>query len=788
MRHFAFHAITLALLSLSAGAQAQQSTEIGKITVTGEGDKLGTGLIVDEDTPKAKSTVTKAQLDKLRSSANPFQAMALMPGVNSSSYDATGLFGGNLRVRGFNSDQMGFTVNGAPVNDSGNFAVYPQEYTDMETICEISLTQGATDNEAPHVGASGGNVGINSCGVEDKQRVRVAISGGSLKYQRGFFRVDTGKVGDFKGFMSISNSKVDKWKGEGHADRTHVDAGAEYKLGDLSFNGSLLYNRAVNNNFRTLTLAQLDTLGYNADYATNPPQHLNPVKGLAQNESSIASGTAYYGYALNPFRNYLITAGAHAQLSPATRLDVEPYFWYGYGTGGVQQTSIAESSGSTKLGGGVADINGDGDTLDTILVYRGSVTETNRPGVTIKLSHAVDNHQLLGGVWYEQARHRQTQPATRVDSAGHISSLWLNSALITHADGTLYQGRNWLTKSTGQSVFLQDTIDLLDSKLRIIPGLSYRSLNRDFTNYANDGSGGGADYQVSRNYAEFLPSLNTSYQLGEQVQLFAGIAKNMRTPSNFELGNAVTSVTYTNGVATASTVQVRNTVKQETAINLDTGVRVKNEFGKGSITAFFTQFKNRIGAGYDPIQAGRFDINVGDSKMRGLELEAGTVPFMGFSAYASATYTRSTLNDDLLYSYTASGKVVPYTAPTSGKQYPDTPKYMAASALQWSEGPYLVNLSAKFTGRRFTTLTNDQSIPGFTTVDLSTAYKLPNTEFTKNSSIRVNVSNLLNKKYLLANSGSGSSFTVNATGAGASSPSLYQGAPRFFSVSAQTDF
>lgn len=794
MRPFTLNAITLALLALTAHGQAlaqQAGTDIGKITVTGEGDKLGTGLLVDEDTPKAKSTVTKAQLDKVRASSNPFQAMSLMPGVNSYSYDATGLFGGSLRVRGFNSDQMGFTINGAPVNDSGNFAVYPQEYTDLENTCEISLTQGASDTEAPHVGASGGNVGINSCGANDKARVRASLSAGSLSYRRVFLRADTGQVGDFKGFASISSSQVDKWKGEGKADRTHIDAGAEFKLGDVKLNAGILYNKAVNNNFRTLTLEQVGTLGYTADFATVVPQHLTPVAGTAQNESTIASGTAYYGYALNPFENYLLTAGAHVQLSPVTRLDVEPYFWYGYGTGGVQQTSVAEGSGSTRLGGGVKDINGDGDTLDTIMVYRGSLTETHRPGVTIKLSHSMDNHQLLGGVWMERANHRQTQPATTVDNNGAIATKWLDSdgALLRRADGTLYQGRDWKTVSTGQSAFLQDTIDV-DSQWRVIPGVSWRSIKREFTNTANDGSGGGADYVLTRRYSEVLPSLNTSFQFTPEVQAFAGISKNLRAPSNFELGNAVTSVVYVNGAPSTYVVQVRNTVKQETAVNLDMGARFKTPLVKGSVTGFYTRFTDRIGSGYDPVQAGKFDINVGDSTMKGLEVELGTVPYMGFSAYASGTYTVSTLDNDLLNSYVDSvtKKVVSYTAATSGKQFPDTPKGMAALALQWSDGPLMLNLSGKYTSRRYTTMTNDQSIGGYTTIDFNAAWQLPATDWTRNTVLRLNVSNLTNKQYLLANSGSGSSFTVNATGAGSSQPSLYQGAPRFVSMSLQTDF
>jgi iron complex outermembrane receptor protein len=49
----------------------------------------------------------------------------------------------------------------------------------------------------------------------------------------------------------------------------------------------------------------------------------------------------------------------------------------------------------------------------------------------------------------------------------------------------------------------------------------------------------------------------------------------------------------------------------------------------------------------------------------------------------------------------------------------------------------------------------------------------------------LNISNLTNKQYLLANSGSGSQFGINAA---LSTPSVYTGAPRFASVTFQVDY
>ena len=144
------HAVMIALLALNLApvAMAQTSSNVGTVTVTGEGDKLGNGLMIEEDSSKSKSTVTRAALEKARPTSNPYQLLELAPGVNTYNHDATGLFGGQLKVRGFNSDQLGFTINGAPVNDSGSFAVYPQEYTDTENLCEVFVTARPTFRRA----------------------------------------------------------------------------------------------------------------------------------------------------------------------------------------------------------------------------------------------------------------------------------------------------------------------------------------------------------------------------------------------------------------------------------------------------------------------------------------------------------------------------------------------------------------------------------------------------------------------------------------------------------------
>lgn len=134
-------AIACQLVCLGAAHAQTKEAEVSndpvdskQITITGK--KAGQGLLIQEVVPKARSTVTAEELAKQRSSGNAYSALELLPAVNSYSQDGTGLFGGGLTLRGFNSDQIGATINGVPVNDSGNFAVFPQEYVIKKILAQ----------------------------------------------------------------------------------------------------------------------------------------------------------------------------------------------------------------------------------------------------------------------------------------------------------------------------------------------------------------------------------------------------------------------------------------------------------------------------------------------------------------------------------------------------------------------------------------------------------------------------------------------------------------------------
>jgi len=777
----------LAASGLYQAALAQTTTDVGTVKITGAGDALANGLLIDEDGVKAKSTVTRAAIEKERSSSNPFQLLNMLPGVNAYSQDATGLFGGSLRVRGFNSDQMGFTVNGAPVNDSGNFAVYPQEYNDAENLCELFVTQGATDTDAPHVGASGGNVGLVSCGPNDKAGFKFSQSLGQLNYRRTFVRADTGLLGSeipYKAFVSYSNSKADKFKGFGGASRDHVDMGFESKISaDTNVAASLLYNRAINNNILSLTKSEF-AANPNLDYTNVVPQHLasgneNTTANFGTSSANLSTPRAklaYYGYSLNPFENALLTARLQSRINDKLTLTAEPYFWYGYGTGGTQQTTLAESTSSgTKLDNGVGDINKNGVLTDTVGIYRGSVTETHRPGITLKANYEINNHRILAGLWLERAEHKQTQPGTTMDNNGNIADVWLRDNLITYNNGQTYQGRNYKTISSGRSVFATDNIQLGDWEL--VPALRYTEIQRDFSNYASSGSGMGADYTASRTWGKWLPSFGARYKVNDAWHAYGNITQNFRAPSNWVMSGWVTGGTYTNGVLSGYTLTPNNTVQAETSVTTEAGGRYKGEHLNAQFALFNVKFNNRLSFGYNPETGTNTDYNFGRVDVRGLELQLGTKPANGWSYFGSATLTDAKSRDNYKESSTV-------TWQSAGMQFPDTPKLMLGASAQYASGPYLAALSAKYVGKRYTTLTNNEWLDAYTTVDLNMGYRFESTGMFKNPTLRLNLSNLFDKRYLLANSGSGSSVAADAS----KNLTYYVGAPRFTSVTFSTDF
>ena len=477
----------------------------------------------------------------------------------------------------------------------------------------------------------------------------------------------------FRSFISASYAQADKWKGEGEAKRDHVDAGFRFDFDRFNYiTGAVLVNRMLNNNIYDPSLAELNAHGYYYDYATTFSGHIPGVKGSAQNE--ISQSPAYYKLSLNPFENVIASATGHFRLNDSTELKVMPYFWFGYGTGGSQEKLMAESGflnpATGKLQG--VDLNGDGDTLDKVLVATSSVTKTDRPGITTSITETLDNHSIIGGFWFEQAHHKQTAPMELINNDGSMPDPWLRGNYVDRVDGSPYQARDWLTVSSAWQFFLQDTITMLDDKLRVNIGVRDPNIRRDFTNLPNEGSNSGTFYEISRTYSDVLPQLGARYDIDAENQLFTSLSKNIKTPPNFAFSAATgDNVTLVNGQPVLSA-----TVKPETSWDLDVGYRYQGKAMIAQATVFAVDYRDRMANAFDPETQVSSYINAGSVKTHGFELEAGNTPIAGWSAYGSFGYTDSEIQDNIQVSKTG-------ILPTAGKEFPVTPKTKVGLSLQY---------------------------------------------------------------------------------------------------------
>ncbi|NWD03267.1 TonB-dependent receptor plug domain-containing protein, partial [Pseudomonas sp. P7779] len=120
------------------------------------------------------------------------------PGINVSNDDASGMSGTSFTMRGMNSDQVGVSMDGVPINDSGSYGVYANQLGDPENVGEVFVTQGSSEADGPHIGSSGGNIGMVTIRPTKEPGLFVKQSIGSNNLTKSFARLNTGDLGGFK--------------------------------------------------------------------------------------------------------------------------------------------------------------------------------------------------------------------------------------------------------------------------------------------------------------------------------------------------------------------------------------------------------------------------------------------------------------------------------------------------------------------------------------------------------------------------------------------------------------
>jgi iron complex outermembrane receptor protein len=855
------------LLATSAMAQSTGTTEVEEVTITAAtGPANVNGVITAETEPKSRASITQEFVSKQQTGQSVLQTINLTPGVNFTNNDPYGSSGGNLRIRGFDGNRISLTFDGVPLNDTGNYAIFSNQQEDPELIDRAQVNLGSTDVDSPTASATGGTVNYTTIKPTKTPGFMADVSGGSFAYRRGFALVNTGELGPYgtTAWLAASYQMYDKFRGVGTLEKVQFNGRLYQTLGD---NGDFLslgfnYNQNRNNSYRSYSAAAFNFYGYDYDYLStcNKPS-AQGINGTAQNDNgSAAANPAYLATGDNPAGASSCTNFQGVRLNPSNTgnlrgqfkyhlmdnlvLTIDPSFQYVLANGGGS-TTISETAavikGSNSAGPG-RDLNGDGDTLDTVRFYSPSNTNTRRYGLTSSLIWDLNEQNRLRVAYtLDYGRHRQTGEYSALDNAGNPSDPFSgkdgHAPKIYNNDGYFLRSRDRMSFAILNQVAVEYRGKFMDDALLVNIGLRApffeRRLNQFcYTNNSSNNAlepsgsavtctsqtiattnangtvtlnGSGAStfikpFSATVKYDKVLPNIGVSYKLGAGHTIYASFSEGLSAPRTDQLYTA----RLVSGVAVPAAVQPESTKAYDLGWRYSSGKLI------ASSAIWYNDYKNRIVTSFDPDTGVSVDRNVGGVVLYGLDAQVGWQFTDAFSLYLSGSYTHSELQDDLRAgTVTVAGANPVYALgtavyiPTKGKQLVETPTYTFAARGEWDITTWAhLGVQGKYVGKRYATDVNDETAPSYTIFDADMRFDLPFVDEMisgKGSYLQFNITNIFDENYF----GSISSGTaLNAvpgviaagtpvTGSGmvSTNSSFYQiGAPRTFQVTLTTKF
>lgn len=744
----------LATLFAFSPAIAQNATQVADASATTE--MLEEIVVYGRGETRQVQGVTAAAIAIEAPGTSPLKAIENLPGVSFQSADPFGAYEWSTRltIRGFNQNQLGFTLDGVPLGDMsyGNHnGLHISRAISSENIDLVTVAQGAGGLSTASSSNLGGTVQFNSRNPSDKAGAYVAGTFGSEKTGRGFVRLETGELETgTKAYLSYTRQNADKWKGDGTQRQDQLNFKVVQEVGEGQVSAWLNWSDRAENDYQDLSLAMINRLGYDWD---------NFAKNWAL---AVKVGDIYNGNVKGPY--------------PAPIQTVDDAY---YDAAGLRKDTIGAVNFTYPITDAVkVDVTGYGHKNDgqglwytPYVVTPGgapmSVRTTEyaieRFGGIGQLTAEVGDHTISGGVWFEQndfnqarrfyaltSRDYNTRSSTKFQS-GPMATQWEYSF---DTDTTQFN--------------LADSWKATD-ELTVTAG--FKSLKVENTGKTIVGPVKNGTIQAKDN---FLPQAGFVYELSSEYQFFGSYAENMRA---FESSGTGGPFSTTKEGFDA----IKNKLKPETSRTFELGWRFNVGMVQGVVAGYDVKFDNRLlgvslGSG---IQGNPSALqNVGSVSLRGLEAAATVQITDDFSVFGSYTYSDSQYDDNVLDS---TGKVI---AAIDGKTVVNSPKNLLKGEVKYDDRNLFASLSAAYTGKRYYTYLNDSPVDSYTLVDFSMGYRFEGNAWLEGTELQANITNLFDKKYV-STIGSNGFSNSDPTG---ESQTLLAGAPRQFFVSLKKQF
>lgn len=171
----------------SAKDTVSREKDIEQVVLTGVAD-----LAKDRKTPVAVSTIKEAQIiERLGNQEFP-EILKSTPSIYAAK--GGGGFGdGRMNVRGFDTNNTAVMINGVPVNDMENGAVYWSNWLGLSDVTSGMQVQRGLGASKLAIASVGGTVNIVTRAADKKREGNVTVGVGNDGYLKTLFSYNTGK-------------------------------------------------------------------------------------------------------------------------------------------------------------------------------------------------------------------------------------------------------------------------------------------------------------------------------------------------------------------------------------------------------------------------------------------------------------------------------------------------------------------------------------------------------------------------------------------------------------------
>lgn len=729
-------------LAAEAEATAANNTAIEEIVVYGRGET------------RQVQTVQAVDILAATPGTSPLKILSQLPSVNYQSADAYGAYEWAVRisVRGFNQNQLGFTLDGVPLGDMsyGNHnGLHISRAITSANIASAELAQGAGSLETASSSNLGGTLKFTSIDPSNKFGVLTSATAGSNSTLNYFARVETGDLPTGgRGYISYANQSAEKWKGYGGEQKhTQIDAKFVQPIGPVNTTTFLNVSDRAENDYQDVSLNMIKRLGYNIDNIKN---NWTLAKRIA---TAYQTNTAYPAPFTTVDDVYFDASGLRKDTLGGFTADWDI-------TKSLSATATAYRH--TNKGMGTWFTPYLASPGGAPISERTSEYNIDRKGFIASVTYVAGDHTIEGGIWTEDNdfHHARRFYGNSVDKPRDS---------LKFQTGPFYTQWEYMFNTKTTNLHLQDTWRINDA-LKV--NFGFKTVNVENEAVRLSGTNAVGSIKVDET---FLPQAGFNYDLGAMGEVFGSYAENAR---------AFVSSASSGPFATSQSgfEAIKSKLNPETSKTFEGGYRYRNENFQGVLALYHVKFDNRIlGTSTGAAIVGNPTVltNVGGVTSDGLEF-AGTYRLNDqWKVTGSYSFNKSTYDDDVR---NGAGVV---TARISGKTIVDSPENLLKGTLSYDDGALFGNLNGSYTDERTYTYTGDASVPSVTVFDLTVGYRFKSDNTMLNGlEVQGNVTNLLDEQYISTVGSAGFSNT-DPTGDG---QTLMVGAPRQMFVTLRKQF